>query len=83
MQVATKESKEQFRKFDKNVEWFQSHYEKLKSQYNEEYVAIGNGGLLDHDPGLERLVERLRQKQVDMGAVVIEFLTNKKLQLLL
>ncbi len=83
MQVATKERKEQFKRFDKNVEWFQSHYEELKKQHNNEYVAIDNQRLIDHDPDLERLIERVRREHGDLGPVVIEYLTDKKLQLIL
>jgi hypothetical protein len=83
MQIATKERKEQFKRFGKNLTWFQSHYEELKRQYNNEYVAIDNEGLLDHDPDLETLVERIRRENGDLVAVVIEYLTDKKLQLLL
>jgi thymidylate kinase len=83
MQEVTKERKEQFKRFDKNLEWFQSNYEELKKQYNNEYVAIDNQRLLDHNPDLERLIERIRREYGDLGAFVIEYLTDKKLQLLL
>jgi len=83
MQVVTKERKEQFKRFDKNVEWFQSHYEDLKKQYKNEYVAIDNKKVLGHDADIERLIEKMRRKYGDLGAFVVEYLTDKKLQLIL
>ena len=83
MQVITKERKEQFKRFDKNVEWFQSHYEELKKRYKNEYVAIDNKKVLGHHPNIERLIEKMRRKYGDLGAFVIEYLTDKKLQLIL
>jgi hypothetical protein len=83
MQVITKERKDQFKRFDKNVEWFQSHYEELKKRYKNEYVAVDNEKVLGHDSDLERLIEKMRRKYGDLGAFVIEYLTDKKLQLIL
>jgi hypothetical protein len=79
----TRERKEQFKRFDKNVEWFQSHYDVLKKQYKNEYVAIDNKKVLGHDPDIERLIEKMRREYTDLGAFVIEYLTDKKLQLIL
>ncbi len=83
MQVLTKERKEQFKRFEKNVEWFQSHYEDLKKQYKDEYVAIDNQRVLGHNSDIEQLTEEMRREHRDLGAFVIEYLTDKKLQLIL
>lgn len=83
MQVATRERKEQLKRFEKNVNWFQSNYDDLKRKYKNEYVAIDNQEVLGHDSDLERLIEKMRQKYGDLGAFVIEYLTDKKLQLIL
>ena len=83
MQVITKERKDQFKRFDKNVEWFQSHYEELKKRYKNEYVAVDKEKVLGHDSDLELLIEKMRRKYGDLGAFVIEYLTDKKLQLIL
>jgi len=83
MQVVTKERKEQFKRFEKNLEWFQSNYEDLKRQYKQEYIAIDDQQVLGHDSDIERLVEKMRREHGDLGAFVIEFLTDKKLQLIL
>ena len=83
MQVVARERKDQFKRFDKNVEWFQSHYEELKRRYRNEYVAVDNEKVLGHDSDLERLIEKMRRNHGDLGAFVIEYLTNKKLQLIL
>ena len=83
MQVITKERKEQFKRFEKNVDWFQSNYDELKQKYKDEYVAIDNQEVLGHGPDLERLIEEMRRKHKDLGPFVVEFLTEKKLQLIL
>jgi thiol-disulfide isomerase/thioredoxin len=83
MEILTREREEQFDRFEKNVDWFQSHYEELKKEYNDEFVAIDNQQVLGHDSDIDRLIEKMRKEYVDLGPFVIEYLTDKHLQLIL
>ena len=67
---------EKFKKFKRNSEWFQNHYEELKDKYKDEYVAIdietNTMDPVDHDKDYETLIKRLREKYGDLSFFVIE-----------
>ncbi|MFH1140604.1 MAG: DUF5678 domain-containing protein [Chloroflexota bacterium] len=48
--------------FESDVEWFHQHRQELVPQYQDQYVAILNGAVVDHDPGFEKLAERIYAK---------------------
>ena len=58
-----------------NFEWFHSHHEILREEYESQYVAIKDKKLLDNDNDLERLVKRLDIKNYDKS-IAIEFVHN-------
>lgn len=71
------------RRFDKDLLWFQENYETLKEQYKGEYVAVKNKRIIDHNPDLTTLLDRLKEKDEDPSSLVIEFISEKKVQLIL
>ncbi len=78
MSTSIVESNDEFIKFEKirdNFEWFHSHHEILKEEYESQYVAIKDRKLLDSDNDLERLVKRLNIKNYDKS-IAIEFVYN-------
>lgn len=78
MSASIVESNDEFIKFEKireNFEWFQSHHEILKEEYESQYVAIKDRKVLDSDNDLERLVKRLDIKNYDKS-IAIEFVYN-------
>jgi hypothetical protein len=42
-----------------NFKWFNSHYDSLKKNYDNQYVAIQEKQILDSDTNYERLIKRL------------------------
>ena len=72
------------RKFEEDMRWLETHYEELKGEFEEEWVAIYKKRVMDHDRNLESLVERLKAKYPeDFRNFVIEFLTGEKVELIL
>ena len=72
------------RKFEEDMRWLETHYEGLKGEFKEEWVAIYKKRVMDHDRNLESLVERLKAKYPeDFRNFVIEFLTGEKVELIL
>jgi Family of unknown function (DUF5678) len=67
---------EKLKRFERNSEWFQSHYEELWREYKDEYIAIdietNSTGPVDHDKNYETLIKRLREKYGDLSSFVIE-----------
>ena len=48
--------------FESDVEWFDQHRQELVPQYQDQYVAILNGAIVDYDPAFEKLAERIYSK---------------------
>ncbi|MDN5847608.1 MAG: DUF5678 domain-containing protein [Candidatus Nitrosocosmicus sp.] len=59
----------------KNFEWFHSHYDMLKKEYDHQYVAIQDRQILANDAEFERLVKRLNIRNYD-ESIAIDFVKN-------
>jgi len=46
--------------------WIGRHYEGLKREYRDEWVAVLNSGVVDSDHELSKLVERLRSRYLEI-----------------
>jgi len=69
---------EKLKQFKKDVEWFQNNYTKLKKSYKNQYAAIKDETLLDHDKDLNLLINRLKTKYEDTNSIVVEYINGKK-----
>ena len=49
-------------KFDGNARWIREHYGELKRAFIDEWVAVMDCRVVDHDRGLVKLVDRLRRR---------------------
>jgi len=75
---------EQLEGFELDVKWLSQHYDKLKEQYPDQYVAVLAHRVVDHDNDLKSLVARLDEKyQEDSGRIAIKYVTPKKVELIL
>lgn len=71
-------------RFEENAKWISKHYEELKKKFRDEWVAVLNGAVVDHDRELNRLVKRLRKKYPeDYNEIVVEYVTTKEIELIL
>lgn len=68
------------RRFDEDVEWFQKNYAQLKRRYRGEYVAVKNQEIVDHDKDAKTLLKRLRKKFGDLGSLVVEYISERKVE---
>ena len=70
--------------YEENVKWLNQHYERLKMKYNDEWVAVLNKAVVDHDRKLARLIERLRKKYPDTySEIAVEYVTAREIELIL
>jgi len=70
--------------FEEDVQWLDMSYEQLKEQFNEEWIAVFDRQVVDHDMILERLIGRLKIKfPRDFRNMVLEFITKKKVEMIL
>ncbi|MCL5099994.1 MAG: DUF5678 domain-containing protein [Candidatus Marsarchaeota archaeon] len=58
--------------FEKNVDWFENHYEELKVKYNGQFVAVKGRRVVGHDENAEELLKRLRKSGEDTRQLLIE-----------
>jgi len=71
-------------RYEENVRWLSRHYEKMKEKYRDEWVAVLNKAVVDHDRELARLVERLRERYSDAyNEIAVEYVTAKEIELIL
>ena len=67
-----------------NANWIVSHYEELKSKYNEQWVAVHEGKVLDSASRYMRLWDRLKKAyRPQLDEIAIEYVTDKPMQMIL
>lgn len=70
--------------YEENAKWLSKNYNKLKAKFNDEWVAILNKKVIDHDPDLPKLVKRLKQQHPkNYNKIATEYVTTKELNLIL
>jgi len=71
-------------RYEENVKWISRHYEGLKKKFMDEWIAVLNNVVVDHDRKLNRLVERLRKKYPEAyNEIAVEYVTAKEIELIL
>lgn len=75
---------EQLEGFELDMKWLSQHYDRLKEQYPDQYVAVRAYKVVDHDNDLKTLVARLSEKyQTNSGRIAIKYVTPKEVELIL
>ncbi len=70
--------------FEDNTKWLSVNYDKLKKEFINEWVAILDKAIVDHDSDLTLLVARLRAHHSKVyNQIAVEFVTNEELDLIL
>jgi hypothetical protein len=63
--------------FKTNNRWICENIERLRQQYDNQWVAVYNQTVVDSDLDLKRLVDRLRAKYTgDYAEIAVEFITT-------
>ncbi len=70
--------------YEENAKWLSKNYNKLKTKFNNEWVAVLNKKVIDHDADLTKLVKRLKQTHEKVySQIAVEYVTTKELDLIL
>ncbi|MCL5877674.1 MAG: DUF5678 domain-containing protein [Candidatus Bathyarchaeota archaeon] len=70
--------------FEENDKWLMENYENLKWQYNNQWVAILNKAVVDHDVDLKALVKKLRTKYAKVyNQIAVDYVTSEEIDLIL
>ena len=64
-------------------EWFQKNYEKLKTDFKNEFVAIKDKKIITHSKNFNTILKTLKEKGEDSAIVLIEFVTEKGIEVIL
>jgi hypothetical protein len=63
--------------FKANNRWICENIEKLRQQYNNQWVAVHNQTVVDSGLDLKKLVDRLKAKHTsDYAEIAVEFITT-------
>ncbi len=70
--------------YEENAKWLSSNYEKLKKQYNNQWVAVLDEKIIDHDTSLANIVKRLKKKYAKFyGQIALDYVAVKEIELVL
>ena len=70
--------------YEENAKWLSSNYGKLKKQYNNQWVAVLDEIIIDHDSSLSIKVKRLRKKIAKFyGQIALDYVSTKEIELVL
>ena len=64
---------------NEDILWFESNAHKLKSEFNNRFIAFHNKKVIDDDADLEQLLRKLKQQKVDTSDVFVKFVSKVKL----
>jgi len=62
----------------KDLEWFNTNLERLKSEYDNMFVAFADKKIIDSDSVLDNLISKLKNKGIDISNIFIEFVSKTK-----
>lgn len=75
---------EGLKQFEEDTSWLYEHYDRLKLEYPDQFIAVFQQQVVDHDPDLSRLMERLRERyQEEAGRIAVEYISRKKMEYVL
>ncbi len=70
--------------YEENAKWLSSNYEKIKKQYNNQWVAVLDEIIIDHDTSLANMVKSLRNKFAKFyGQIALDYVSTKEIELVL
>ena len=75
----TQERREdQLARFQRDVDYFESHYEQLLREHPEQWVAIFNQAVVGTDSDFDALLEALDQAGIPIERALIERVTSQE-----
>ncbi|RLI30207.1 hypothetical protein DRO48_03680 [Candidatus Bathyarchaeota archaeon] len=72
----------QMKEDEENVKWLIQHYEQLKREYPNKYVAIRKKKVVDADTDITKLMQRLERRFGGTENVLIHFINTKNVRIL-
>lgn len=64
-------------KLEKDNEWFSQNFEELQETYEEKFIAIENGKVLESASNFQKLFELLKNKKINPALILIKFIHER------
>jgi len=61
-----------------DLSWFESNLNRLKSEYNNKFIAFHNQTVIESDSNLDHLMRKLGDKSIDTSNLFIKFVSKVK-----
>ena len=61
-----------------DLEWFDSNLNALLKEFNNMFIAFMNKKIIESDQDLNKLIGKLKEKNVDTSSVFIKFVSKVK-----
>jgi hypothetical protein len=68
---------------DDDFEWILTNLTSLKEKFANEYVAVRGGKVIVSDKDFSDLVEKLKEENIEINDVTVEYITAKPMKFLL
>lgn len=69
---------ESLTRFQRDIDFYESHYEELLQQFPEQWIAIYKQRVVGNDTDLDQLLQRLRQEGIPIEKALIEHVTAQE-----
>jgi hypothetical protein len=65
-------------RFQRDIDYYESHYDELLQQFPEQWVAIYKQRVVGSDDDLDRLLQQLKQEGIPIEKALIEDVTAEE-----
>jgi len=72
----TEQDLEEIKQFREDRIWLEEQKDELKKKYKNQWVAILNKKVVGTSPDYSSLIESLKRKNIELGKVVVEYLST-------
>lgn len=69
--------------FNKDSDWISDNLDELRKEYADQYIAVRDSKVIDHDAELHKLLQRLREKNIDPGEIPVDFISKEPKRLII
>jgi len=67
--------------FKKNNRWIIDNYDQLAEKFQDQWVAVMNFVVLDHDKDIRKLVDRLKAQHLgDYKQIAVDFISSQEVE---
>lgn len=75
---------ERLTQFEEDEKWISENYENLKQEFPDEYIAVFQKKVIDHDKDISRLSARLKANYPEKSKhIAVEFIGTKDIDMIL